>query len=166
VGQDVEMESVTEPEFRDALARWGSGVTIVTALAGDEPVGMTVASFSSLSLEPPLVLACIAHSATSHDGLVEAPGFAVHVLGSEQEEMSAAFAQPGPEKFDDHPNEPGPFGVPLLPFGVALLVCAHYDALPGGDHTILLGRVIATELAGSDPLVYCNRAYDRLSGST
>ena len=166
MGQDVEMESVTEPEFRDALARWGSGVTVVTARAGDEPVGMTVASFSSLSLEPPLVLACIAHSAASHDGLVEAPGFAVHVLGSEQAEMSAAFAQPGPEKFDDHPDEPGPFGVPLLPFGVARLVCARYDALPGGDHTILVGRVVSTELAGSDPLLYCNRAYDRLNGTT
>jgi flavin reductase ActVB len=166
VGQELEMESVTEPEFRDALARWGSGVTVITARAGDEPVGMTVASFSSLSLEPPLVLACIAHGAVSHDGLVEAPGFAVHVLGSEQEEMSAAFARPGPEKFDDHPSESGPFGVPLLPFGVARLVCAHYDALPGGDHTILVGRVVATELAGSDPLVYCNRAYDRLSGTT
>jgi flavin reductase (DIM6/NTAB) family NADH-FMN oxidoreductase RutF len=166
VGQELEMESVTEPEFRDALARWGSGVTVVTARAGDEPVGMTVASFSSLSLEPPLVLACIAHSAISHDGLVEAPGFAVHVLGSEQEEMSSAFARPGPEKFDEYPSEPGPFGAPLLSFGVARLVCAHYDALPGGDHTILVGRVIATELAGSDPLVYCNRAYDRLSGTT
>ena len=60
----------------------------------------------------------------------------------------------------------GPFGVPLLPFGVARLVCAHHDALPGGDHTILIGRVISTELAGSDPLLYCNRAYDRLNGST
>lgn len=160
------MESVTEPEFRDALARWGSGVTVVTARAGDEPVGMTVASFSSLSLEPPLVLACIAHDANSHDGLVEAPGFAVHVLGSEQEGMSTAFARPGPDKFDDHPSESGPFGVPLLPFGVARLVCARYDALPGGDHTILVGRVVSTELAGSDPLVYCNRAYDRLSGTT
>ena len=166
MGQDVEMESVTESEFRDALARWGSGVTVVTARFGDEPVGMTVASFSSLSLEPPLVLACIAHSANSHDGLVEAPGFAVHVLGSEQERMSAAFARPGSEKFDDHPIVRGPFGVPLLPFGVARLVCAHHDALPGGDHTILIGRVISTELAGSDPLLYCNRAYDRLSGTT
>jgi flavin reductase (DIM6/NTAB) family NADH-FMN oxidoreductase RutF len=166
VGQEVEMESVTEAEFRDALARWASGVTVLTALAGDEPVGMTVASFSSLSLEPPLVLACIAHSATSHDGLVEAPGFAVHLLGSEQEGMSAAFAQPGPEKFDLHPGEPGPFGAPLLPFGVARLVCAHHDALAVGDHTILVGRVVSTELAGSDPLLYCNRAYDRLNGST
>lgn len=160
------MESVTEPEFREALARWASGVTVLTARAGDEPVGMTVASFSSLSLEPPLVLACIAHNANSHDGLVEAPGFAVHVLGSEQEEISAAFARPGPEKFDEYPSEPGTFGVPLLSFGVARLVCAHYDALPGGDHTILVGRVLSTELAGSDPLLYCNRAYDRLSGTT
>ena len=117
MGQDVKMVSVTEPEFRDALARWGSGVTVVTARAGDEPVGMTVASFSSLSLDPPLVLACIAHSATSHDGLVESPGFAVHLLGSEQEELSTAFARPGPEKFDEHPTERGPSGSRCWPSG-------------------------------------------------
>jgi flavin reductase (DIM6/NTAB) family NADH-FMN oxidoreductase RutF len=160
------MESVTEPEFRDALARWASGVTVITARNGDEPVGMTAASFASLSLEPPLVLVCVAHSARSHDGLVEAPGFAVHVLGSEQQEMSAAFSHPGPEKFDDYPYEPGPFGAPLLPYGVARLVCAHHDALPGGDHTILVGRIVGVELAGSDPLIYCNRGYGRISGTT
>ena len=67
----------------------------------------------------------------------------------------------GPEvlKFEDYPDQPGPFGAPLLPFGVALLVCAHHSALDGGDHTILVGRVVHTELAGSDPLVYCNGTF-------
>lgn len=158
------MQSVPEHRFRDTLARWASGVTVVTARAGDEPVGMTAASFSSLSLDPPLVLVCIAASAQAHDGLVGAPGFAVHVLGAEQAEMSAAFAKPGIDKFDGHPDERGPFDAPLLPFGVARLVCARHDALPGGDHTILVGRVVSTELAGTDPLLYCNRAYGRISG--
>jgi 3-hydroxy-9,10-secoandrosta-1,3,5(10)-triene-9,17-dione monooxygenase reductase component len=162
----LELESVPERRFRDTMARWPSGVTVVTALDGDEPVGMTAASFSSLSLDPPLVLVCVSRAANSHDGLVRAPGFAVHILGSGQADVSAAFAEPGPLKFDEHPHETGPFGAPLLPFGVALLVCAHHAALEGGDHTILLGRVIETELAGTDPLVYCNRGYWRLSGST
>ena len=79
------MESVTEREFRDTLARWASGVTVVTGRHDGEPVGMTAASFSSLSLDPPLVLVCIAHSASSHAGLVAAPGFAVHILAADQD---------------------------------------------------------------------------------
>ena len=136
---------------------------MVTARDDDEPVGMTAASFSSLSLDPPLVLVCVARNAASHDGLVGAAGFAVHILGSAQADASARFAEPGPEKFDDYPDEPGPFGAPLLPFGVALLVCAHHTALDGGDHTILIGRVVFTGLAGTDPLIYCNRGYWRIS---
>ena len=157
------MDSVSEREFRDTLARWASGVTIVTARHGGEPIGMTAASFSSLSLDPPLVLVCIARSATSHDGLVAAPGFAVHILGAEQDDVSALFAQPGTDKFAGFPDERGLFDVPLLPAGVARLVCAPHEALEGGDHTILIGRVVQTELAGTDPLLYCNRTYGRLT---
>jgi flavin reductase (DIM6/NTAB) family NADH-FMN oxidoreductase RutF len=156
------MESVSEREFRDTLARWASGVTVVTARHEGEPIGMTAASFSSLSLDPPLVLICVARSAYSHDGLVGAPGFAVHVLGAQQEEMSARFAKPGAEKFGGLPDERGAFDVPLLPFGVARLVCERHATLDGGDHTILVGRVVATDRAGTDPLIYCNRAYGRL----
>lgn len=162
----VERASVSERRFRDTMARWPSGVTVVTARDGDGPVGMTAASFSSLSLDPPLVLICVAHAANSHDGLVGAPGFAVHILGSGQAEVSARFAEPGPEKFDDYPDQAGPFGAPLLPFGVALLVCEHHGTLDGGDHTILLGRVVETQVAGTDPLIYCNRGYWRITGST
>jgi flavin reductase (DIM6/NTAB) family NADH-FMN oxidoreductase RutF len=156
------MESVSEREFRDTLARWASGVTVVTARHDGEPIGMTAASFSSLSLDPPLVLICVARSAYSHDGLVGAPGFAVHVLGAHQEEMSARFAKPGADKFAELPDERGAFDAPLLPFGVARLVCERHATLDGGDHTILVGRVVATDRAGTDPLIYCNRAYGRL----
>jgi len=160
------MESVSERDFRDTLARWASGVTVVTARHDGERVGMTAASFSSLSLHPPLVLVCVAHSANSHPGLVGAPGFAIHVLGAEQDQMSSLFSRPGPDKFRDFPDERGPFDAPLLPFGVARMVCAAHSTLEGGDHTILVGRVVRTELAGTDPLLYCNRAYGRLSAST
>ena len=156
------MDSVSEREFRDALARWASGVTVVTARHGGEPIGMTAASFSSLSLDPPLILICVARSAYSHDGLVGAEGFAVHVLGGEQEEMSSLFARPGADKFAGFPDARGPFDVPLLPYGVARLVCERHALLDGGDHTILVGRVVSAELAGTDPLLYCNRAYGRL----
>jgi flavin reductase (DIM6/NTAB) family NADH-FMN oxidoreductase RutF len=159
------MESVLEHEFRDALARWATGVTVVTARAGAEPVGMTASSLSVVSFDPPLVLLCIAASAKAHSALVGAPGFAVHVLGASQAAMSARFARAGSEKFTEHPDERGPFDVPLLPFGVARLICEHHAALDGGDHTILVGRVISTEVAETDPLLYWNRAYGRLSPS-
>jgi flavin reductase (DIM6/NTAB) family NADH-FMN oxidoreductase RutF len=165
--QGLQLPSVREQDFRDALARWASGVTVVTARDPEGvPAGMTAASFASVSLDPPLVLVCIARTAQAHDPLVGAPGFAVHLLGAGQVEMSRRFAEPGLEKFDGMAGEPSPFGAPLLPFDVARLVCAHHAALDGGDHTILLGRVVATELAGSDPLLYCNRDYWRLSGPT
>jgi len=157
------MESVAPHEFRDTLARWASGVTVVTARHRGEPVGMTAASFSSLSLDPPLVLVCIQRSASSHDGLVEAPGFAIHILGAGQDDVSALFSRPGPDKFAGFPDERGPFDVPLLPADVARLVCAPHQAIDGGDHTILIGRVVQTELTGTDPLLYCNRGYGRLS---
>lgn len=157
------MQSVSERDFRDTLARWASGVTVVTSRFEDRPVGMTAASFSSLSLDPPLVLICVAHSALSHDGLVGAPGFAVHVLGAEQQEMSSLFARPGVDKFGAFPDERGAFEAPLLPFGVARMVCERHSVLDGGDHTILVGRVVSTELAGTNPLLYCNRAYGRLA---
>ncbi len=156
------MDSVSEREFRDALARWASGVTVVTARHEGEPIGMTAASFSSLSLDPPLILICVARSAYSHDGLVGAAGFAVHVLGGEQQEMSSLFSKPGADKFAAYADDRGPFDVPLLPFGVARLVCERHALLDGGDHTILVGRVVSAELAGTDPLLYCNRAYGRL----
>jgi len=159
------MESVTQSDFREALARWPSGVTVVSAMHEGRPVGMTAASFSSLSLDPPLVLVCVAGSAQSHDGLVGAAGFAVHILGAAQAEMSADFARAGTDKFGAYESEAGPFEVPLLPFGVARLICAAHAAHEGGDHTILIGRVVSTELAGTDPLLYCNRTYGRLSPS-
>jgi flavin reductase (DIM6/NTAB) family NADH-FMN oxidoreductase RutF len=160
------VQSVSENDFRDTLARWASGVTVVTARGAEGPIGMTAASFSSLSLDPPLVLVCVAGDAQSHDGLIAAPGFAVHILGASQAEMSANFARPGGEKFSDYPQETGPFEVPLLPFGVARLVCEAHATLDGGDHTILVGRVVSTERAGTDPLLYCNRTYGRLSASS
>jgi flavin reductase (DIM6/NTAB) family NADH-FMN oxidoreductase RutF len=154
---------VTPQQFRETLALWPSGVTILTARDAQGPVGMTVSSFSSLSLDPPLILACIAGAAKSHDGLVHADGFAVHVLARGQEDYSRRFAAPGPEKFDAVEWVEGPFGAPLLPLGVARLVCEHAGALDGGDHTILLGRVIEVQRSDALPLLYWDRDYRSVS---
>lgn len=150
---------VPPQQYREALAQWASGVTIITAAAADGPVGMTVSSFSSLSLDPPLVLLCLATSAQSHDRLVDAHGFAVHVLGSHQDELSALFARPGQEKFGQVEWTAGPFDAPLLPLGAARLLCVHHATMRGGDHTVLVGRVVDTLVGEHPPLVYWNRGY-------
>ena len=151
--------SVSPQEFRETLALWPSGVTVLTARDDDELLGMTISSFSSLSLDPPLILSCLDKRAKSHDGLIGAPGFAVHVLARDQEDISRVFARPGPEKFDDVAWEDGEFGAPLLPIGVARLVCAHEAALDGGDHTILIGHVVAVTRSDKPPLIYWDRGY-------
>ncbi|HWH15644.1 MAG TPA: flavin reductase family protein [Miltoncostaeaceae bacterium] len=157
--------AVDAQHFRDCLALWASGVTVCTARDGHGPVGITAASFSSLSLDPPLVLVCIDHRARSHDGLVGAEGFVVHVLAEDQADLSERFARPGPEKFtEEGPLEPGPFGAPLLPLGTARLVCAHHAALEGGDHTILVGRVLEVATTDRRPLVYWARRYRGVTG--
>ncbi len=162
-----EVDGVDPEIFRTTLARWASGVTVVTCAdnATSGPVGMTASSFSSLSLDPPLVLVCVATTASAHDPLVGAAGFAVHILSRDQADLSQVFARPGAEKFDLVPHEPGPFEAPLLPLGAARLACAHEAALPGGDHTILVGRVVAAEHTHAAQLLYADRGYHGLDGS-
>ena len=160
-------ESVSSGDFRAALSRWASGVTVVTAAGPHGPTGMTVSSFASLSLDPPLVLACIARSSGSHDALVLAEGFGVHVLSQSQRDLSARFARPGIDKFAELEHELGPYGTPLLPVGLARLVCVREAALDGGDHTILVGRVTRAEVPElddlGDPLLHYNRGYRALA---
>ncbi len=150
---------VTSDDFKAALARWASGVTIVTA-AG--PVGMTVSAFSSLSLDPPLVLVALAHAATMHDPVLAADGFAVHILEEDQPELSTRFASPV-DRFDGLSYDTGPFGAPLLHGGVARLVCHKHAVAHGGDHTILIGRVVQVDVHAGEPLLYHRGVYRGLA---
>ncbi len=150
---------VSPDDFRAALSRWASGVTIVTAVG---PVGMTVSAFASLSLEPPLVTLALAHAATMHDPVVRAEGFAVHILEDDQQELSIRFATPV-DRFAGLPYDTGPFDAPLLRGGVARLVCAKHAIADGGDHTILIGRVVQVEARPGEPLLYYRGAYRGLA---
>ncbi|MEW6582540.1 MAG: flavin reductase family protein, partial [Actinomycetota bacterium] len=150
---------VAGDEFRAAMSRWASGVSVFTAGGPDGPVGVTVSSFSSVSLDPPLILGCIARSTSAHDTLVGAGGFAVHVLGGDQMDLSQRFAGPADLRFDGLDWESGPFSAPLLPLGLVRMVCARESVTEAGDHTILLGRVVRVEVDDGDPLVYFHRAY-------
>ena len=157
--------SVDAAQFRDALARWASGVTIVTATGARGPVGITASAFSSLSLEPPLVLVCVGRESGSHDDLVGAERFAVHVLEEGQEELSSRFARAGGEKFVGVDWSDGSSGVPLLPGALAQIVCTRERSFDGGDHTILVGHVVSVEVSDGRPLLYWAGGYRSLRPS-
>lgn len=152
-------ESVSPDDFKAALSRWASGVTIVTA-AG--PVGMTVSAFSSLSLDPPLITVALARAAATCEAVVAAEGFAVHILEDDQSELSGRFAGPG-ERFDGLVWTPGPFGAPLMHGGVARLVCDRHSTADGGDHIILIGRVVQVDAFAGEPLLYYRGGYRSLA---
>lgn len=157
----IEPSSVSADAFKAALARWASGVTVVTA-AG--PVGMTVSAFSSLSLDPPLVLVALAKGAHSSAPIVAADGFAVHVLERDQQDLSVRFAG-HVDRFAGLTTDEGPFGAPLLGGCLMRLVCERRAVTDGGDHTVLIGRVVQADVNDGEPLLYYRGGYRALNGA-
>ena len=158
--------SVDRPLFKSVLRRWASGVTIVTTRAGEQVAGMTVSSFSAVSLEPPLVLICADKKALTLPVIAEAGVFAVNVLAAEQFELSAQFALSGNEelRFEGLACREGPTGAPWLPDTLAVLDCRIVASHDAGDHVICVGRVEAAEIDETrEPLLYYNAAYRRLA---
>lgn len=154
----AETLSVSADSFKAALSRWASGVTVVTAPG---PVGMTVSAFSSLSLDPPLIVVALADSAHSSEPIVAAEWFAVHVLAAEQQDLSVRFAS-HVDRFAGLTVESGPFETPLLHGCVARLVCERHGTFDGGDHTILVGRVAQADVGEGEPLLYYRGQYREL----
>jgi flavin reductase (DIM6/NTAB) family NADH-FMN oxidoreductase RutF len=158
----VPMSEVIDPaRFRDALGLFPTGVTIVTAnhpQAG--PIGITANSFSSVSLDPPLILISVANSARSLGALLEAPGFVVNVLRQDQKSLASRFSRSGEDKWAGVPFQPGYFGAPILPDTMAAFDCVHYAQYEGGDHLIIVGRVVAMEHSvEGDPLLFYRGRY-------
>jgi flavin reductase (DIM6/NTAB) family NADH-FMN oxidoreductase RutF len=148
--------------FRNALARFASGVTIVTARDGDgRDVGMTVSAFSSLSLEPPLVLLCIDHNASVAPVLAHCEIFAVNILAEQQQALSRRFAEHEVDRFDGVPFKRGALGPALIDGAIAHLECRVHARHPGGDHTILIGVVDAAAIGDGNPLLYFRSDYGR-----
>lgn len=155
--------AVDPEDFKAALGLWASGITVVTANGPDGPVGITASAFSSLSLHPPLVLVCIGNASYHHEHLTDAPGFGVHILGASQEEVSNTFAFTREERFAGLDVTDGPFGVPLISGALARLTCERHEVLAGGDHSILIGRVVAAEVTEGEPLMWWKGGYRRLT---
>lgn len=149
-----------QKQFRFALGKFATGVTIVTTR--DEKggaVGVTASSFNSVSLSPPLVLWSLGRDSANFNNFCSAGGFNVHVLGSHQSDLSNAFARTGTDKFAglDVTDPAGAF--PLLPDYAALFRCQTKHQYDGGDHVIFVGEVTSYESRDVEPLIYCAGKY-------
>ncbi|MEU0359372.1 flavin reductase family protein [Streptomyces cyaneofuscatus] len=154
------MTTVDPAEFTRTMAHVPTPVTIVTTVdVAGRRWGFTASSFSSLSLDPPLILVCPAKTASCHGAFVSARRFLVNVLASDQREIAGTFARSGGDKFGGSPMVPCESGLPGLPAATARLACALHEVLDGGDHSILVGRVESVFLSGAEPLIYHNRRF-------
>ncbi len=150
-------------ELRRVFGSFATGVTVVSAdTVPDGAIGMTVNSFSSLSLEPPLVLWNLQKSSDCYDAFMTAGHYGVNILHAGQEKLSRKFAGKGEHALDGVDWHRGASGCPLLDQNLASLECVvrqHYD---GGDHTILVGEVLDWQLREGEPLIFYGGAYQRL----
>ena len=150
--------------LRDALGCFATGVTVVTCIDADgNPVGLTANSFTSVSLDPPLLLVCIAKAAASARALIHAPNFAVNVLQTGQQPASIRFSTRDEDRFGATPWSCGGAGAPILKDSLGVFECERFAVYDGGDHHILVGHVIKASFdAGLDPLLYFRGRYRRL----
>lgn len=146
----------TGADLRSVMASFPTGVTVVAVRdGGGELVGLTVNSFTSVSLEPPLVLVCIDHASSSHDPIVSAGGFTVSVLAASQADVAQRFAvRPSEGRFDEFAWKAAPSGHPVIQGAAAWLDCRIQEVLSAGDHSILLARTTACDWGGEPALVF------------
>lgn len=155
------MTTVESTAFRNAMAQFASGVTIVTTVDDDGTAwGFTASAFSSLSLDPPLVLVCLEKKAESHPAFERADTIAISILAEDQGETAMRFATRGADKFGGFETRNGEAtGLPLIPGAMVHLECRVHDRLPGGDHTILIGEVLTAHTEEKPPLLHHNRRF-------
>ena len=154
-------------QFRDVLGLFCTGVTVVTSLSDDEPVGMTCQSFSSVSLNPPLVMFCPAKTSRAWPLMRQAGFFCVNILSAEQQEISNAMATKGSEKFDGVDWRPSPTGAPIVDGVLGYVDCTIDTVHEAGDHYIVVGRVkeLATgDAATADPILFYQGHYRTTDG--
>jgi flavin reductase (DIM6/NTAB) family NADH-FMN oxidoreductase RutF len=151
-------------EFRTVLGNFASGLTIITAMTGEGPVGFTCQSFTSLSLDPPLVLFCPSKTSTTWPRIRIVGRFCVNVLATDHESLSSQFSRSGTDKFEGVEFDRSPNGSPLLPGAVAWIDCVLQVEHEGGDHAIAVAAV--EDLAAdtdSSPLLFHRGRYAKVS---
>jgi flavin reductase (DIM6/NTAB) family NADH-FMN oxidoreductase RutF len=142
-------------DFKQAVGAFTTGVTVITSC--DESgarYGLTANSFASVSLEPPLVLFCVAHQAPSLEGFERSQHFAINVLAADQEQIARRFAHPAPDKFAGLNWRTGIQGAPLLDGCIAHIECTLEHRLTSGDHAIIIGRVRRVRVHPGEPLIF------------
>ncbi|WMY10141.1 flavin reductase family protein [Paraburkholderia phenoliruptrix] len=151
-------------EFRRALGAFVTGVTVVTTIQADgSPRGFTANSFTSVSLDPPLILVCIAKTASSYGVFSGTSHFAVSVLAEDQKAVSGVFASKAADKFAQVAWETRNTGAPVMKGAAASFDCATHEVVDAGDHIILIGRVLDFVHTSASPLGYCRGAYVNFS---
>jgi len=156
------MKPIDTQDLRRAFGSFATGVTVVTT-HGEEsgPVGFTANSFASVSLDPPLLLVCLAHGMRSFPIFKDARTFAVNILADDQQDVSSSFASKGTDKFASVRWRHGATGSPLLEGVVAWFDCEAHEQVVAGDHTILIGRIVDYAYENRAPLGFCGGAYLR-----
>ncbi len=151
--------------FRDALGRFATGITVITTRGTNgKPEGLTANSFGALSLEPPLVLWCLAKSAPSMPAFEACSHFAINVLGAGQRDLSHRFATPAADKFDGIAWSEGLGGAPVFDGCLARFECHHDRRFDGGDHLIFVGRVERFAQSSGEPLLFNGGRYGVAAG--
>lgn len=155
--------AISKDEFRAALSRFASGVTVVTTKdATGRAHGITVSAFCSVSLEPPMILVCIDKETGSHYALRESKHFVVNILAEREEYLSDHFASQLADKFDGIAFRRGIDDIPVLDAALVTLECRLAHAHEGGDHTIFVGEIEKSEVKEDFPLVYWHGNYRKL----
>lgn len=151
-------------EFRNALGCFPTGIAVVTVATASHPVGITVNSFASVSLDPPLVLWCIDKRSDRYAMFTKAEGFTVSLLGTQHQEVSSRLAKAGEHKLDGIELVHTQLGAPALHEALAYFECARYAVHDAGDHAILLGRVLRfTRQEAGAPLIFFKGKYGCLA---
>lgn len=145
--------------LRDALGNFATGVTVVTTLdAEGAPVGLTISSFSPVSLHPPLILWSLVNTASSRDAFLQHPRFAINVLAADQHALALQFASRSPDRFNGVSVEQSASGLPLLSGALAWFECKRYAEHLAGDHTIFIGEVEQVGYRGASPAALAQTA--------
>ncbi|KAE9631509.1 flavin reductase family protein [Parasedimentitalea maritima] len=144
--------------YRDALGCFGTGVTVVTTLTPRGPLAITANSFTSVSMDPPLLLWCPAKNSLRHNAFIDADHFTIHIMGENQLDLAKHFARNG-EDFEPVSWQPNAVGTPTLPDCIARFDCRHFARHPGGDHSILIGEVLSATTRPGKGLIFKQGLY-------
>ncbi|MEW6297057.1 MAG: flavin reductase family protein [Thermodesulfobacteriota bacterium] len=150
-------------ELRNVMGHFATGVTVITTKDKEgKPFGLTANAFSSLSLNPPLVLICVDKTVDCYPCFEQSKVFVVNVLSEDQEHLSRRFATKGIEKFDGVAYHTGECGAPVLDGAMSHIECKVVNAYEGGDHTIYIGEILKATASGDRPLLFFKGKYYRL----